>query len=141
MLPRIALTALAASALVPSAATASPFDFAAGFRIEISGEVPVICRAEVENSIVAPQEGVVSLGTMREFCNGSNGYEIYADHSPELADAVLVVDGVEMKLSAGGATRISRSDHAAIASRSLELRLPDGRSAPVGSLSFRIVAL
>ena len=130
MLPRIVFTALAASALVSTGAGASP----AGFTLEMTGHVPVICHAEV-------QLNVANLGTMSEFCNAANGYEIYAEHSPELVDAVLVVDGVDVPLSASGPTRVSRSDHADIATRSLELRLPDGRAAPNGTLSFRVVAL
>ena len=127
MLPRIVLTALATSALVSTGAAASP----AGFTLEMTGHVPTICYAEVQ----------LDVGTLNEFCNDANGYEIYAEHSPELAGAVLVVDGVDVPLSASGPTRISRSDHADIATRSLELRLPDGRTAPNGTLSFRVVAL
>lgn len=129
MLPRIALTAVAASALVSTAAAATP-----SFTLEMTGQVPTICYAEV-------QLNVARLGTIDEFCNDANGYEVYAEHSPELAGATLVVDGVEVPLSTDGATRVSRSDHADIASRSLELRLPDGRTASTGSLSFRVVAL
>lgn len=130
MLPRIVFTALAASALVSTGAAASP----AGFTLEMTGHVPTICHAQV-------QLDVANRGTMNEFCNDANGYEIYAEHSSELAGAVLVVDGVDVPLSASGPTRVSRSDHADIATRSLELRLPDGRAAPNGTLSFRVVAL
>lgn len=134
MLPRIATTALAATALVSTpAVAASP-----AFTLEMIGHVPTICHAKVE---VAPSTGAALAGTMSEFCNNAAGYEIFAEHSPELADAVLVVDGVEVSLSASGPTRVSRSDHADIATRSLELRLPDGRAAPNGTLSFRVVAL
>jgi hypothetical protein len=129
MLPRIALTAVAASALVSTAAAASP-----SFTLELTGQVPTICYADVQLS-------AARTGTLDEFCNHANGYEVYAEHSPELAGAMLVVDGVEMALSAEGQTRVSRSDHADIATRSLELRLPDGRAAPNGTLSFRVVAL
>ena len=129
MLPRIALAAVAASTLVSTAATATP-----SFTLELTGRVPTICFAEV-------QLNVARTGTLGEFCNDANGYEVYAEHSPELAGAMLVVDGVEVALSASGPTRVSRSDHADIATRSLELRLPDGRTAPNGALSFRVVAL
>jgi hypothetical protein len=140
MLPRIALTAFAASALVSTGAIAAPFDGGAGFTLEMIAHVPTVCHAEVQNGIAAPQDGVVSLGTLSEYCNAANGYEIYAEHSPELANAVLVVDGIAVPLSADGPTRVSRSDHADIATRSLELRLPDG-AAPGGTLSFRVIAL
>src|SRR5215213_10198410 len=123
MLPRIALTAFAASALASTGAIAAPLDGGAGFTLEMTGHVPLICHAEVQNNIATPQDGVVSLGTLSEFCNDLNGYEVYAEHSAELADAVLVVDGVPVPLSAEGPTRVSRSDHANIATRSVELRL------------------
>ena len=135
---KIAFAALsAAAAFAPAIAAAS--EPMATFSLELVGTVPVICRAELSNSVVAPQAGLVSLGRMDEFCNDPNGYEVYAEHSPELADAVLVVDGVEMPLSAGGVTRVAKSDGAGIASRSVELRLADGRAG--GTLSFRVVAL
>jgi hypothetical protein len=138
MLPRIALTAFAATALVSTApAVATP----AGFTLEMTGHVPTICHAQVQQNTAVASAGLINLGTINEFCNHANGYEVYAEHSPELADAVLVVDGVEVPLSASGPTRVSRSDHADIATRSLELRLPDGRTAPNGTLSFRVVAL
>ena len=130
MLPRIALTAFAATALVSTPAVAAT----PGFTLELIGYAPIICHAEVRLD-------AANRGTIDEFCNGARGYEVYAEHSPELADAVLVVDGVDVPLSASGPTRVSRSDHADIATRSLELRLPDGRSAPNGTLSFRVVAI
>ncbi|MGA9580868.1 MAG: hypothetical protein WBR13_02730 [Allosphingosinicella sp.] len=129
MLPRIAFTAIAASALVSTAASATP-----SFTLELTGQVPTLCYAEVRLN-------AGRSGTIDEFCNDSNGYEVFAEHSPELAGAMLVVDGVEVALSTEGPTRISGSDRADIATRSLELRLPDGRTAPGGSLSFRVVAL
>ena len=137
MLPRIVFTAFAASALVSTAAMAEP----ASFTLELTGHVPTICRAEVQQGQAAAGAGLINLGVLNEFCNAAGGYEIYAEASPELADAVLVVDGKDVPLSASGPTRVSRSDHADSATRSLELRLPDGRTAPDGSLSFRVVAL
>jgi hypothetical protein len=140
MLPRIALAAVAATAFA-SSATAAQLDGQTGFSLELVGHVPTICRAEIENTIVAPTSGKVSLGTMKEYCNVANGYEIYAEHSPGLAGAVLVVDGIDVALSDSGPTRISGSDHADIVSRSLELRLPDGRTLDGANLSFRVVPL
>jgi uncharacterized protein YfaP (DUF2135 family) len=136
MLSKIALVALSAAALAPAPAIAAD---AAGFTLNISGTVPVICRAEMTANVVTPQAGQVSLGQMNEFCNDANGYEVYAEHSPELANAVVLVDGVAIKLSPTGTTRLSRSDTAGIASRSVELRLADGQTA--GTLSIRVVAL
>lgn len=109
------------------------------YTIGISGYVPVICRASVEQTMVAPQEGEVSLGALHEFCNSPNGYAIHADYSPSLAAATIVVDGREVPLGETGTTEISKSDRAGIATRTLELDLPKGVEG--GSMSFRIVPL
>ncbi len=69
MLPRIALAALAATALVPPAAvSAAP----AAVTIGLSGHVPTLCRAEVRQN--AAVSGAVALrGTLEEFCNDAAG--------------------------------------------------------------------
>lgn len=122
MAPRIMLAALAATVLA-SAATAAP----AGFGLEMSGQVPTLCRVEAR----------LDRFMLEEACNAASGYEIYAEASPGLAGALLVVDGVEIPLPASGPVLVSRSDHADIATRSLELR----RAVPAGTLTFRIVPL
>jgi hypothetical protein len=120
---RIAFTALAATALLSTAANAAP----PAFTLELTGHVPTLCRVEAS----------LEAGTLAETCNAAAGYEVYAEESPELAGTVLVVDGREVPLSASGPTLVSRSDHADIATRSFALR----RSAPSGTLTFRIVPL
>jgi hypothetical protein len=81
----------------------------------------------------------VSLGSLNEFCNNPNGYEVYADYSPNLSQASLLVDGQIVPLGDTGSTRISKSDRAGIVARSVSLDLPaDVQS---GSISFRVVAL
>ncbi len=106
------------------------------FTIGVVGYVPVICRANVEASLVAPVAGTVSLGTLKEFCNSPAGYRVIADYSPALEDAKLLVDGKKIPLGKGGSVIVSDSKQAAIASHAVELQLPkDGQT---GSLSFRI---
>jgi len=109
------------------------------FTIGISGYVPVICRASVEQTMVSPHEGEVSLGQLREFCNSPNGYAIHADYSPSLAHAKILVDGRPVPLGKSGTTEISKSSRAGIATRDLDLDLPKGVQG--GSVSFRIVPL
>jgi len=120
MLPGIALAALAAAAVAPPPAPA-------GFALEMAGQVPTVCRVEAR----------LDSGVLEEYCNAPRGYAVYAEPSRGLAGAVLVVDGAELPLSPTGPTLISGSDHAAIATRSLELR---GAAGP-GTLTFRIVPL
>jgi hypothetical protein len=132
---------LVAAGLCASVAPASGFQpsVAVGsnqYTIAVVGYVPVICRANVEASLITPQAGTVSLGTLKEFCNSPSGYRVVANYSAALAKAKLVVDGREVELGEGGSIVVSESDHAAIANRALELVLPeDGQT---GSLSFRI---
>ncbi len=121
----------------PAVASAPGVDAASSrYSITLSGFVPVICRASVDATMVDAQEGLAPLGSLNEFCNSPTGYQVYADHSPELDGASLVVDGVAMPLSDAGSTLVSQSDHAAIESRSVSLDLPEGVS--TGSISFRI---
>lgn len=129
----IALTA-PATAFSPNVGLAS-----SQFTIGISGFVPVICRANVDATSVAPAAGTVQLGSLREFCNSPNGYRVHADYSPSLAQAKLLVDGRPVPLGADGTTVVSRSNRAAIDNHALSLDLPKGVSG--GSISFRIEPL
>lgn len=70
--------------------------------ISVVDFLPVICRANVEASMIAPKAGAVSLGTLKEFCNSPGDYRVVADYSPALADAKLVVDGKKIALGVGG---------------------------------------
>ena len=132
----IAMTALSAPAIgaMPNVGIES-----GQFTIGISGFVPVICRASVEQTMVAPQEGQVSLGALKEFCNSPTGYSIQADYSPSLAHAKIIVDGRPVPLGKSGTTEITKSNKAGIATRDLQLDLPKGVEG--GSVSFRIVPL
>ncbi|WP_025559977.1 hypothetical protein [Sphingomonas sp. UNC305MFCol5.2] len=111
----------------------------AQYSIGISGFVPVICRATVDATAVPTQPGQVSLGSLNEFCNNPNGYEVYADYSPNLAKASLLVDGKKVPLGNAGSTRVSKSNRAGIVARSVSLDLPTDVQS--GSISFRVVAL
>jgi hypothetical protein len=108
------------------------------YTIGIVGYVPVICRATVDATSVPTTPGQVSLGGLNEFCNSPNGYSVYADYSANLAKASLIVDGQKVPLSAGGSTRVTKSNRAAIDAHTLALDLPKGVAAD--SISFRIVA-
>lgn len=106
------------------------------YTIGISGFVPVICRATVSATSVAPTAGNVQLGSLSEFCNSPRGYFVHADYSASLAAATLVVDGVEKPLNSDGTIVVSTSDHASIVNRNVSLEIPEGVQG--GSISFRI---
>ncbi len=134
--PVAAIAALCATALPASGLAPSVDIGSAQFSIGIVGYVPVICRAHVDASAVAPVAGTTSLGLLKEFCNSPSGYRVVADYSPALAQAKLIVDGVPVALGAAGSTVVSQSDSAAIADHTLALELPqDGQT---GTISFRI---
>ncbi len=109
------------------------------FALGIVGYVPVICRANVDATRVATTPGAVPLGQLSEFCNSPNGYEVYADHSADLAKGSLVIGGQKVPLSNAGSTRIRKSNRAAIDSADIALEVPKGVT--TGQISFRIVPL
>ncbi len=129
-----ALATPAAQAVDPHVAVGS-----AQYTIGISGFVPVVCKASVDAAMVPAQGGQVSLGSLNEFCNSPNGYEVYADYSPDMAKASLLIDGKKVPLGKAGSTQVTKSNRAGIAAHAVSLDLP--KDVTPGSISFRIVAL
>jgi len=129
-----AVASPAAQAVDPHVAVSS-----AQYTIGISGYVPVVCRATVDAAMVPAQSGQVSLGSLNEFCNSPNGYEVYADYSANMAKASLLVDGHKLPLGKDGTVRVTKSNRAGIAAHAVSLDLPKGIEP--GAISFRIVAL
>lgn len=108
-------------------------------RITITGFVPVICHTRVSDPMVATKPGGQSLGELREFCNNPRGYQVVADYSPSLNHSKIFVDGKPVPLGPQGSVVISRSNHAQIETRKLEL-VPT-KKALSGTISFRIEPL
>ena len=118
----------------PASAVAPGVNLVSGqFTIGLTGFVPVICRASVDASVVAPSSGTVQLGALNEFCNSPNGYVVVANYSASLGKATLLVDGKAVPLGADGTTVVTQSHTAAITTHTLALQ-----GALAGSLSFRI---
>lgn len=110
-----------------------------GYRLTVSGYVPVVCRANLD-TMVAPSGGnQVDLGTLHEFCNSANGYKVTVDHSPELAGATLMIDGNAVRLSDAGSTVISGASQPGIAAHKVSLVTENGQAN--GTLSIRVTAL
>lgn len=136
------IAALAVSTLFAGAAFAGSLGSAAEqntFTLELRGYVPVICRAEVSATQVGTQSNQVSLGQLNEFCNDPNGYQVWVDYSPNLADGALLVDGQRVNLTTAGSVMVSSSNQPSIAAHDLALDLP--QSGAQGSVSIRVVAL
>ena len=134
--PVVAVAVLCASALPAGAFAPSVNVGGAQFTIGLVGYVPVICRANVDATRIAPAAGRTSLGMLKEFCNSPTGYRVIADYSANLANARLIVDGTAVTLGTSGSAVISQSAGAAIANHALALELPKGGA--VGTISFRI---
>ena len=137
-LPVILIAAALAGGSATAAAPGTPGQ-SASYTIGITGFVPVICRATIDATVVPGAAGETNLGELNEFCNSPNGYQVFVQGSPELANATLVVDGNSVALSGDGPTLVAASSGPAIESRSLSLTLPEGGVS--GSLSVRIIAL
>lgn len=128
-----------AAAMISTNASAGSLDQGAGsaeYRIAISGHVPVICRVQVDETMVAPSTGTVSLGTLKEFCNNANGFRVVADYSPALAGASLIVDGRTIALGQSGSVIVAESNQPANLTVPVELALAEGGQS--GNLQFRI---
>ena len=135
---RTVLGLLCATALATTAAGAADLDNGGSARasFEVTGFVPVTCRANLDATVVPVTSGEVALGKLNEFCNSPAGYDVFVESSPELADAMLIVDGREVPLSATGSTLVASADGPAIVSR--EIRLT-GAGSDGGSLNFRVM--
>jgi hypothetical protein len=138
MIRKTIAAAAAISLLAANAALAAAPSGGASYTLQISGFVPVICRAQLPQAATPAQAGEISLGQLSEFCNNGNGFEVWVDYSPSLAGDTLVVDGKQIKLTSAGSVRIDKSNRAAAGSKSMML---DAKSAASGSLSLRVVTL
>jgi ABC-type sugar transport system substrate-binding protein len=126
---------LVAATMIGGSATAAPAE--TSYTIGITGFVPTICHAQLDTTVIPAQSGETSLGKLNEFCNSPNGYQVFVEGSPELANATLVVDGQPITLAANGPTLVASSDRPNIAARDVSL----ASNGAAGSLSFRIVSL
>jgi len=137
MFKKLSLALIAVA--VPAASGTALASEGTTLHVGVSGFVPVMCRATVNANIVTAKDGYAELGQLTEFCNSPRGYAVYADHSPELDDVSLIVDGKTVPLQAEGSTLISQSSEAAITHRTVALSTPADRS--TGTITFRIVPL
>ena len=123
----------------PAIAIAPEVNLSGQASINIVGWVPVVCRATVDATAIAPSSGTVQLGSLNEFCNNPNGFRVVADYSPALTGAQLTLDGNVVTFGEGGSTVIKTSNEPAIASHPVSLNLPEG--VVDGAISFRVEPL
>jgi hypothetical protein len=129
------LAGVAATLAVASAATATS---AATWTIELRGTVPLVCHADLPQSVAPVTTGaIVSLGQLNELCNDGNGFHVYAN-TPAGTGGAFVVDGRTVPVSASGQTEIDSSMSAVVTSKQLAYD-PQGGATPQ-SLTISVVA-
>ncbi len=108
------------AAIVPSASFAGSGD--AQVNLTISGFVPVICRAQLDNATVSlPDDGsAVQLGRLNEFCNSPGGYHVVVSYTGHGDLGALIVDGRQVHLDGSGRAVITESAGPAILSHELD---------------------
>lgn len=110
------------------------------YQISIRGFVPVICRVSLKEKVVPAGGTTVDLGEMTEFCNSAGGYIVFVDHTPNVAGAIMIIDGRRIELNPHGSTAIFQSSRPGDRTHKVSLDMTN-HPAPKGSLSFRIVPL
>lgn len=128
---------LTRAAVAAAAALTAGAPRAATWTIELRGEAPVVCKADLAQSQVTGSGGQTSLGALNELCNDARGFHVFARTSPG-AGGVFIVDGRSVPLSTDGQTEIDVSPSAAIATRQLAYD-PQG-GPPLQSLTISVVA-
>src|SRR5215469_16622689 len=120
--------------LIAGSAWATPD--AASYTLQISGFVPTVCHANLDNTAVASQAGEVALGQLNEFCNDGAGYQVWVDYSPNLAGDTLTVGGQQNELGTSGTAMIDSAGGPNIASKSITLDVP--QNGVSGTVSLRV---
>jgi hypothetical protein len=123
---------LAASSFVAALLTVNAADAQVG--ISISGEVKAVCRVSLQSTHPDSQNHSAQL---REFCNVSNGYDVFVDYPPSATGKSLLIDGQAVELVAGGSVRVASSNRPARVTRTVAWA--DGSSSAEQDLQFRIV--
>lgn len=128
----MAAITMAALGLSTGTATASA---SASSRIELRGTVPLICRYEVNSSVVSVQNGTADFGAVEQFCNSGSGYVFAVHHSPEF-HGLFIVDGRAVPASETGTTILERSNAPTAGAITLRVEKMEPGAAPALSLSM-----
>ncbi|WP_324075415.1 MAG: hypothetical protein RSE14_01195 [Erythrobacter sp.] len=132
MMKKLAALGLAA-AMIASPSTASSYG------VELRGHVAVSCHVTGQAPVVNVAGGVADLGVLREFCNNAAGYNLYLDYAPQLAGAVVTVDGTSIQLGSEGTAALAAEAGPAMRSRSVQIDLSEVEDASNLAIAFRIV--
>jgi hypothetical protein len=122
---------MAAMITVPAAASS--------YGVELRGNVAVSCHVTGQTPVVNVAGDVADLGVLREFCNNAAGYSLYLDYAPQLAGAVVTIDGNSIELGSEGTAALAAEAGPAMRSRSVQIDLSKAEDASNLAIAFRIV--
>lgn len=105
--------------------------------ITLRGYVPLVCRAEYVPAIAFQTDGVVALGSVREFCNAGRGYRVVVEFTPTEDPGSLILNGEEVALDQSGSMVVAEVGGPSILSRDLAYR-PGTK--PITALRVRLQA-
>jgi hypothetical protein len=112
---------------------------ASSYGVELRGNLAVSCRVSSDVGIIDVSQGISDLGKLREFCNNAAGYDLYLDYAPQLAGAVVTVDGTPLTLGVGGTAALAAESGPAMRERSLQIDLTEAQNPDSLAIAFRLV--
>lgn len=105
--------------------------------LTIGGFVPLVCRSDYTPAISFRPDGIIDLGSVREFCNSGVGYKVVVEYTPTDAPGALILNGTEVALDRSGSTVVAVVEGPAILTRNLAYR---PGSQPITSIRVRLQA-
>ena len=118
-------------------ASAGADSVSASQTVTIGGYVPLVCRADYAPAISFRPDGVIDLGSVREFCNSGSGYQVVVEYTPTSAPGALILNGNEIALNSSGSTVVAEVAGPAILTRNIAYR-PGAQ--PISSIRVRLQA-
>ena len=122
-------------ASIPSVAGADPGNNS--HSLTLGGYVPLVCRADYKPAISFRPDGIVDLGSVQEFCNSGNGYQVIVEYTPTGAPGSLILNGDEIPLDQSGSTVVAEVNGPAILTRNIAYR-PGAE--PISAIRVRLQA-
>jgi hypothetical protein len=109
-------------ALALAVLTALSLPAAASTGIGMAGQAQLVCGAGVSGPTgAATGSSQVDLGSLNDFCNDPEGYQVFIDYPPSLDSATLIVNGTPVPLTSAGTVRVDSASQANQTSLSLAL--------------------
>ena len=112
---------------------------ASTYGVELRGHVPVSCHVTGSAAMIELADGIADLGTVREFCNNAAGYTLLLDYAPQLAGAVVTIDGTSVVLDGAGTASLAAEAGPALKTRAISIDLTGAADTADPAISFRIV--